>query len=84
MSAVGWLIAVAGVGLLYLALKPRLPSVPTLADKLGGSPGATGDLNPAAPVIVGIPKSILPSGYADCITGGGQWNYNGGDCVTAG
>jgi hypothetical protein len=84
VSAVGWLIAAAGVVLLYLSLKPRPASIQTLADKLGGSTGATGDLNPSAPAIVGIPKTILPTGYADCLVGGGKWNFNGGDCVMPG
>lgn len=84
MSAVGWLIAAGGVALLYLALKPRAGSVTPLADKLGGNPSwIPSPLDPGKPPIVGIPKSILPSGYADCITSGGFWNYNGGSCVTA-
>ena len=89
MSAVGWLIAAAGVALLYLSLKPRAAAVssPSLAERLGGGAGFLGDphaLDPGAPVIVGIPKSILPTGYAECIASGGLWNYNGGSCVTAG
>jgi hypothetical protein len=84
VSAIGWLIAAGGVVLLYLSLRPQAASVASVASKLGGSPGATTDLNPSAPIIVGIPKSILPTGYAECIASGGKWNYNGGDCVTAG
>jgi hypothetical protein len=82
VSAIGWLIAAGGVALLYLSLRPQA-SVPS-APSLGGSPNIPHPLDPSAPVIVGIPKSILPTGYAECITNGGHWNYNAGDCVTAG
>lgn len=84
MSAIGWLIAAGGVALLYLSLRPHPSDVASVASKLGGSPGATTDLNPGKPPIVGIPSEILPSTYAECITKGGKWNFNAGDCVYAG
>lgn len=77
-STIGVALVVGGGFLIYESLAGKLaPSTP-------GSFAKPGPLDPGQPPVVGIPPSILPTGYAECIANGGRWNTDTGSCITAG